>query len=216
MLPAVLSDGDLSAGIAAIVSRLDLPIKVDVPSQRFPETTEASAHFIVAEALTNVVKHAHASRAEVRIAVDGASLRIRVSDDGVGGADRDGHGLLGLVDRVSALGGTFELDSPVRNGTVLTATLPAGGTALEPKVVSRMIRRPRVEGPFDALTQRERDVLAAMAESKSNRGIAETLLKGQASVEKHITAIFEKLDIEPAPTEHRRVLAVLTYLRSAD
>ncbi len=89
----------------------------------------------------------------------------------------------------------------------------SGGTALDPEVVGRMLGRRREDSPLDRLSPRERDVLAAMAEGKSNRGIAEALFVSQAAVEKHITSIFEKLELDPATTEHRRVLAVLTYLR---
>lgn len=92
----------------------------------------------------------------------------------------------------------------------------AGGSALDSEVVARMLGRRRADQPLDRLSPRERDVLAAMAEGKSNRGIAETLFVSQAAVEKHITAIFEKLGLEPAASEHRRVLAVLTYLRGND
>jgi DNA-binding NarL/FixJ family response regulator len=88
----------------------------------------------------------------------------------------------------------------------------SGGSALDPEVVARMLGRRRAAGPLDRLSPRERDVLAAMAEGKSNRGIAESLVVTQAAVEKHVTSIFQKLDLAPAPTEHRRVLAVLTYL----
>jgi DNA-binding NarL/FixJ family response regulator len=90
----------------------------------------------------------------------------------------------------------------------------AGGSALDPEVVGRMLGR-RTGGPLDALTARERDVLAAMAEGKSNRGIAEELVVTEAAVEKHVTGIFHKLDLGTAPTDHRRVLAVLAYLRSS-
>jgi DNA-binding NarL/FixJ family response regulator len=88
----------------------------------------------------------------------------------------------------------------------------SGGSALDPEVVARMLGRRRTEDPLDRLSPRERDVLAAMAEGKSNRGIAEAQFVTQAAVEKHVTSIFQKLDLAPAPTEHRRVLAVLTYL----
>lgn len=88
----------------------------------------------------------------------------------------------------------------------------AGGSALDPEVVGRMLGR-RAGGPLDSLTARERDVLAAMAEGKSNRGIAEELVVTEAAVEKHVTGIFHKLDLGATPTEHRRVLAVLAYLR---
>jgi DNA-binding NarL/FixJ family response regulator len=92
----------------------------------------------------------------------------------------------------------------------------AGGSAIDPEIVGRMLgRRRSASSPLDELTPREREVLAAMAEGKSNLGIAETIFVSEAAVEKHITAIFQKLGIGPTTTEHRRVLAVLTYMRSA-
>jgi DNA-binding NarL/FixJ family response regulator len=92
----------------------------------------------------------------------------------------------------------------------------AGGSALDPEIVGRMLGRRRADSPLDGLSQREREVLAAMAEGKSNRGIAEDLVVTEAAVEKHVTRIFNKLDLGPTSKEHRRVLAVLTYLRSVD
>jgi DNA-binding NarL/FixJ family response regulator len=89
----------------------------------------------------------------------------------------------------------------------------AGGSALDPEIVARMLGRRRHEGPLDSLSVRERDVLGSMAEGKSNQGIAEALVVSEAAVEKHITNIFHKLALGSTPTEHRRVLAVLTYLR---
>jgi DNA-binding NarL/FixJ family response regulator len=89
-----------------------------------------------------------------------------------------------------------------------------GGTALDPVVVSRMLGR-RGRGPLDTLTPRERDVLAEMAEGKSNRGIAESLCVTEAAVEKHVRGIFQKLGLGPTTQEHRRVLAVLTFIRAA-
>ncbi len=91
----------------------------------------------------------------------------------------------------------------------------AGGSALDPEVVGRMLGRRRPEGPLQSLTPRERDVLAAMAEGKSNQGTATALVVTEAAVEKHVTSIFHKLGLGPTPTEHRRVLAVLTYLRGS-
>jgi DNA-binding NarL/FixJ family response regulator len=87
-----------------------------------------------------------------------------------------------------------------------------GGSALDPEVVGRMLGRRQRTSAIDQLSARECDVLAAMAEGKSNHGIAVTLLVSQAAVEKHITSIFHKLRLDPAQTEHRRVLAVLAYL----
>jgi DNA-binding NarL/FixJ family response regulator len=91
----------------------------------------------------------------------------------------------------------------------------AGGSALDPEVVGRMLGRRRLDGPLDTLSPRERDVLGAMAEGKSNRGIAEELVVTEAAVEKHVTSIFHKLALGPTSTEHRRVLAVLTFLRGS-
>jgi DNA-binding NarL/FixJ family response regulator len=96
------------------------------------------------------------------------------------------------------------------------ARVAAGGSALDPEVVARMLGRHVRGDPVGRLTVRERAVLAGMAEGRSNLGIAQSLSVGQASVEKHVTAIFRKLGIAPADTEHRRVQAVLTYLRTAD
>jgi DNA-binding NarL/FixJ family response regulator len=90
----------------------------------------------------------------------------------------------------------------------------SGGSALDPEVVGRLLGRRAPDDPVQRLSARERDVLAAMAEGKSNRGIAEALFVTDAAVEKHVTSIFSKLGLSPAPTEHRRVLAALTYLRS--
>jgi len=91
-----------------------------------------------------------------------------------------------------------------------------GGSALDPEVVARMLGRRRRSGPLRLLTPRELAVLAAMAEGRSNLGVAQSLYTSQASVEKHVTAIFRKLRIAPAETDHRRVQAVLTYLRADD
>jgi DNA-binding NarL/FixJ family response regulator len=92
----------------------------------------------------------------------------------------------------------------------------AGGSALDPEVVGRMLGRGGHTGPLRSLTPRELAVLAAMAEGKSNLGIARSLFTSQASVEKHVTAIFRKLAFAPAETDHRRVQAVLAYLRADD
>ena len=125
ILPAVLTRGGLRAGVNAVVTRLDLPVEVDVPADRLPAESEASAYFIVAEALTNVVKHSHAERAEVTASVEDGMLCLEVRDDGIGGADPDGHGLVGMDDRVTALGGRLEIESPAAGGTLVAATLPA-------------------------------------------------------------------------------------------
>jgi DNA-binding NarL/FixJ family response regulator len=88
-----------------------------------------------------------------------------------------------------------------------------GGSALDPEIVARMLGRRRSGGPLEGLSPRELDVLASMAEGKSNHGIAEALFVSHATVEKHVTSIFSKLHLSPGATEHRRVLAVLTYMQ---
>jgi len=96
------------------------------------------------------------------------------------------------------------------------ARVASGGSALDPEVVGRMLGRRRHEGPLDELSPRERDVLAHLAEGKSNQGIAESLVVTTAAVEKHITSIFQKLGLDASPTEHRRVMAALTFLRDPE
>jgi DNA-binding NarL/FixJ family response regulator len=88
-----------------------------------------------------------------------------------------------------------------------------GGSVLDPAVVSRMLGRKRSDDPLETLTPREREVLALMAEGRSNRGIAEDFVVSERAVEKHVTSIFGKLNLNAAGDEHRRVLAVLAYLR---
>jgi signal transduction histidine kinase len=124
ILPLVLTRGGLRAGVNAFLSRLDLPVDLDVLSERLPRDVEASAYFIVAEALTNVVKHARATRATVWAAADDGVLTLEVRDDGVGGANPDGHGLMGIADRIDAMGGRLRIDSTDGDGTVLAARLP--------------------------------------------------------------------------------------------
>jgi DNA-binding NarL/FixJ family response regulator len=89
-----------------------------------------------------------------------------------------------------------------------------GGSALDPTVVSRMLGRRRRDDPLEELTPREREVLELMAEGRSNRGIAEVMVVTPNAVEKHVTSIFAKLGVSEAPEDHRRVLAVLTFLRA--
>jgi signal transduction histidine kinase len=124
LLPSVLTRGGLRAGVGTVVARLDLPVSLDLTAERFPVEIEASAYFIVAEALTNVIKHSQAARAEVRASVSDGVLRLEIRDDGIGGADQSGHGLVGLGDRATALGGRLQIESPAGGGTQVTATLP--------------------------------------------------------------------------------------------
>jgi len=89
-----------------------------------------------------------------------------------------------------------------------------GGTALDPEVVAQLLARSRRRDPLDRLTDREREVLGLMAEGRSNRAIGDELVVSDGAVEKHVSNIFSKLDLPPAPGDHRRVLAVLRYLES--
>jgi signal transduction histidine kinase len=125
--PAVLSDLGLAAALDALASRAPVPVQVTgVPSAPLPPAVEAAAYFVTAEALTNVAKYAHASECFVRLSLEDARLRVEVCDDGVGGADPStGTGLLGLRDRVEALDGRLEVDSPPGAGTTVVVELPA-------------------------------------------------------------------------------------------
>jgi signal transduction histidine kinase len=130
ILPASLIRGGLRQGLDSLVSGLTLPVDVHVAVARLPAEIETTAYFVVAEALTNVVKHAGAGSAQVDVSIDADQLTIDVRDDGVGGADpREGTGLTGLFDRVGASEGTLTITSPAGAGTTLRATLPLGHVA---------------------------------------------------------------------------------------
>ena len=120
-----------------------------------------------------------------------------------------------LADDASGVG--YLLKERVSNFKEFLASMErvaAGGTALDPEVVSRLLGRKRGGGPLDELTPREREVMQLMAEGRSNSGIAEALVVTDRAVEKHVTNIFGKLGLHAASEDHRRVLAVLTYLRA--
>jgi signal transduction histidine kinase len=124
ILPAVLTRGGLRAGVVALASRMPVPVDIGISAERFPSAVEATAYFIVAEALTNVAKHAHARHARVTTSVADGALQVQVSDDGVGGARADGGGLLGLADRLGVLDGSLLVDSPHDGGTLIAADIP--------------------------------------------------------------------------------------------
>jgi PAS domain S-box-containing protein len=127
ILPAALSTGGLQSGIRALVEHVAVPVTVDVPAERLPAAVEATAYFIVAEALTNVVKHANAVSARVSAVIADGALAVEVRDDGAGGARLDGSsGLLGLHDRAAALNGELRVESPAGGGTAIRARLPLG------------------------------------------------------------------------------------------
>jgi signal transduction histidine kinase len=132
--PAILSRGGLGAGIKALARRSAVPVVLDVGIDcRLPEHVEVAAYYVVAEALTNTAKHAHASQVSVRATIDTDDLRLDISDDGVGGATvGGGSGLIGLKDRVEALAGRLDITGPPEGGTRIMATIPLGDAAPQP------------------------------------------------------------------------------------
>src|SRR5712691_1378385 len=129
--PAILSKAGLRPALRALGRRSAVPVELDVRVDgRLPEPVEVGAYYVVSEMLANAEKHARASVVEVSAEASDGRLRVRVRDDGIGGADPvRGSGLLGLKDRIEALGGTFSVHSPVGRGTTVTCELPvtAGG-----------------------------------------------------------------------------------------
>jgi len=127
--PAILAKGGLGSALKTLARRCPVPVELDVRAQaRLPERVEVAAYYVVSEALTNAAKHAHASVVNVEVETVEGALRLRVRDDGVGGADPvRGSGLIGLKDRVEALGGTLAVQSPAGAGTTLRVELPLTG-----------------------------------------------------------------------------------------
>ena len=123
--PPILTEAGLGAAIEALAERAPLTVITSVPDDRFPANVEVTAYYVVAEALTNVARHAAATEAHVEVDVRADSLIVTVRDDGRGGADpRAGTGLRGLRDRLEAIGGTLSVASPAGHGTTVTAELP--------------------------------------------------------------------------------------------
>ena len=123
--PAALTEQGLGPALAGVAKRLPIDVDVNAPSDRLPENIEATAYYIVSEALTNVAKHAQATQAKVDMTVAEDVLKFEITDDGRGGADPSaGSGILGLRDRAEAVGGTLFVISPPGKGTVVTAQIP--------------------------------------------------------------------------------------------
>jgi PAS domain S-box-containing protein len=123
--PAILTDRGLDAALVALALRSPVPIEIDVPEERLPGPVEAAAYYVIAESLTNVVKYAQASAASVRVVCENGHAVVEVHDDGVGGANAgSGTGLRGLSDRVEALAGTLDVESPAGGGTRVRAEIP--------------------------------------------------------------------------------------------
>jgi signal transduction histidine kinase len=124
ILPAALTRGGLRAGVDALGARMPVPVENAVSVGRLPAAVEATAYFVVAEALTNIAKHARAGRSSVAARVEDGTLQVQVRDDGVGGALQDGSGLLGLTDRLAVLDGLLRVESPADGGTLVAADIP--------------------------------------------------------------------------------------------
>jgi signal transduction histidine kinase len=123
--PAVLTNEGLAAAVETLAALAPLPVTTDITPARYAPTVEATAYFVISEALANVARHARASKAEVTACRDGTELVVQVRDDGIGGAPaRGGSGLTGLADRVAALGGRLTITSPADGGTTIRADLP--------------------------------------------------------------------------------------------
>jgi signal transduction histidine kinase len=128
--PAILSRGGIGPALKTLARRSAVPVELQIAIDgRLPEPTEVAAYYVVAESLTNAAKHAQASEVKVSVEADGANLRLAISDDGIGGADsHKGSGLIGLIDRVEALGGQLRISSLVGSGTSLLAMIPFDGS----------------------------------------------------------------------------------------
>jgi signal transduction histidine kinase len=124
--PAILSEAGLGPAVKALASRAALPVELDMATMpRLPRSIEAAAYYVVSEALANAAKHAKASAVEVSLKLDAGMVQVLIQDDGTGGAGTSGgSGILGLRDRVEALGGTMELVSPPGEGTSISVAMP--------------------------------------------------------------------------------------------
>jgi signal transduction histidine kinase len=127
IMPAALRHGGLQAAVRSLLRHIPLPVSVEVMPDRLPTHVETTAYFVIAEALTNTVKHARATGATVRATVRPGALELEIRDDGAGGADpRHGTGLTGLADRVESIDGTITITSPPGTGTTIAVQLPTG------------------------------------------------------------------------------------------
>jgi signal transduction histidine kinase len=128
--PATLTTHGLHTALAGLIERAPVPVELaPLPAERLPEAVEVAIYYLVAEAITNVAKYANASQATVVVerAESNGHVTVAVEDDGIGGADpQHGTGLIGLADRIEALGGRLDVESPRGRGTRLTAEIPVG------------------------------------------------------------------------------------------
>jgi signal transduction histidine kinase len=129
VFPRLFRRGGWGATAQELAERSPLPVTVDASAERLPAVVEATGYFVIADALTNVAKHARARAARVLVALDGNALKVQIDDDGNGGADPSGSGLVGLADRVAALDGVLDVRSAPGSGTRIAATIPLLGRA---------------------------------------------------------------------------------------
>jgi signal transduction histidine kinase len=124
--PAILSKGGLTSALNALCRRAALPVELDLHAERrLPEPVEVAAYYVVSEALTNTAKHAHASVVNIELDTRDTIMNLAIRDDGIGGADlSQGSGLIGLRDRIEALGGTLQVSSAADTGTTLLIRVP--------------------------------------------------------------------------------------------
>jgi signal transduction histidine kinase len=127
--PQLLTDRGLAAAVESLCDRASLPVDVDIPDARFLSHIEQTAYYVIAESLTNTMKHAGARVASIVVAADGARLHVNVRDDGSGDIDPNGPGITGLRDRVAAIGGTLAVASLPQQGSEVSAILPIEATA---------------------------------------------------------------------------------------
>jgi signal transduction histidine kinase len=127
--PAILSEGGLEPALRGLARRSAVPVELDLCAERrLPDQVEVAAYYVVSEALTNAAKHAQASVVYVELDAHDATVQLAIRDDGIGGADPgQGSGLVGLSDRIEALGGTLEVTSPIGSGTTLLIEIPVEG-----------------------------------------------------------------------------------------
>ena len=140
--PAILSRGGLGPALRTLARRSALPVELDVRAdRRLPDRVEVAVYYVVSEALTNAAKHANASVVHVDLEADDASVQLSIRDDGVGGADPTrGSGLVGLRDRIEALGGIIEVASPAGSGTALVVRVPLDQSELRPAAAALRLR----------------------------------------------------------------------------
>ncbi|MFF4353047.1 sensor histidine kinase [Streptomyces sp. NPDC001530] len=148
--PQSLTAGGLGAALPLLADRAGLPVSVAVGVGRLPPPVEAAAYFVCAEALTNIAKHAAATRASVEVVAEAGTIVVRVTDDGRGGADAQGSGLRGIADRVEALGGSITVGGGAAGGTLLVARIAAEGTESDGDRERGMSDEDRDRGRLDA------------------------------------------------------------------